>query len=155
MFLKCPGYYSGSKRNKRQCLSKFFWGEKEGEEGGGGKQGVLWEMCKWRICENSIINPLIVINPLTGWMDGWRFEGTRIYSILPGHGEEDINTGAHMFFQLVTKSFAWRARRGFEEGKSEVQLASCKVIRRGGSRGGARGAPLLFLDPTEARRAEK
>ena len=35
-------------------------------------------------------------------MDGWRFEGTRIYSILPGHGEEDINTGANMFFQLVS-----------------------------------------------------
>ena len=39
-------------------------------------------------------------------MDGWRFEGTRIYSILSGHGEEDISTGVHMFFEMVMKSFA-------------------------------------------------
>ena len=31
-------------------------------------------------------------------MDGWWFEGAELFSILSGHGEEDINTGAHMFF---------------------------------------------------------
>ena len=47
-------------------LKQIFLGGWGGGGGGGGKQGVLWEMCKWRICENSIIKPLIVINPLIG-----------------------------------------------------------------------------------------
>ena len=34
-----PGYYSGRKRNKRQCLRKILEGEKV----------VLWEMRKWRM----------------------------------------------------------------------------------------------------------
>ena len=34
-------------------------------------------------------------------MDGWRFEGTRIYSILPGNGEEDINTGRKCSFSWL------------------------------------------------------
>ena len=37
------GYYTHPKRNWRQCFSKILWG----------KQGVLWEMCKWRILENN------------------------------------------------------------------------------------------------------
>ena len=37
------GYYTHPKRNWRQCFCKIL----------GGKQGVLWEMCKWRILENN------------------------------------------------------------------------------------------------------
>ena len=39
LILISPGYYGRPKRNQRQSLYKMF----------GGKNGVLWEMCKWRI----------------------------------------------------------------------------------------------------------
>ena len=38
------------KEKNRQCTCNFFFGG--GGGGGGGKQGVLWDMRKWRISFN-------------------------------------------------------------------------------------------------------
>ena len=82
-------------------MEKFF---------GGKQEGLLWEMCKgkWRICENSIIDPFIVW--LNGWMEGDLREQT-----------------CFRFYQVMAKKLPSLSRNELEEGLSSLKCNSPQV----------------------------